>query len=231
MDKWRGGGQFQLNKGLSYKDWVWLLSGRGVNGRSIGSGQYLRGCMLYYPSTTASDRTNYRVQGATFGTPAGPNGRPLCEVKPLDDLFFYYSGYQRMVYGGNANSVNASQIYLHAYLDNSWTSTYAGLRIYGKSVTYNDIWTSGREIELEPGVYIFGGLTNPINAGTIGIQFYIDNKLSFATTSNTTNVWIHNTRIFFVDSPVTFWIYYSYTSNRNSWIGRLCRITPPGYWE
>lgn len=208
----------------TWKDWVAILAGNENILDTYSSGRATR-CMAL--SEYADYTTLYRPWGKTFGKHRGPRGLPLCEVKPLDEMFWYFDSPntpRHLKYYTGSYQVNDAAM-LGFYYNSSAGWSY--------NLTTDGITPSSQGWHtLEPGVY---GCTNSAyNAGNVywmvidetGPTLPGEPQVLTRSYSNTT-IWKYMNAIFFVDSPILIrpeW------SNSAYMMGSLFRITPPGYW-
>lgn len=196
---------------VTYKDWAAILAGN----QTVLDTTSNRSSRCAGLSCNATN-TLLRPWGRTFGKPAGAGGRPLAEVKPLDEMFWYYDALNRCLRGLNINVSSAARL-LYWY--------------YNASSGWLQRWTENGSVigtvesyPLEPGVY---GALSCAYAGTSGFNIReSDGTLRpFMLIESAGNTWRYQNSIFFVDSPVTIeFIRTGYN------MGQIFRFTPPGYW-
>lgn len=207
----------------TWKDFVTILSGNENIADTYASGRKTRCLALSeYSSYTAL----YKPWGRTFGKHTGPNGQPLSEVKPLDEMFWFYDSFVRKFkeypgeYAGNECKLasfyyNSTNGWYHNWAQAGWNAP--------NSSAYNT---------LEPGVY--GVISNAYNAGNVYWVIVDDTGPTLPGQEQIltrayagADVWKHMNAIFFVDSPVRIKAAWS---NSTYMMGSLWKITPPGYW-
>ncbi len=202
---------------VTYKDWVSILAGN-PNVTNTTSAAASR-CFALNDST---QRAGLKPWARTFGKFAGPGGKPLAEVKPLDEMFWYYDALDRQL-RWNVNNVNNPCRMMYWYRNNGWQWRWSenGLTV-----------ESGIKITLQPGVYG----ANSMAYSTAGCGFVMNDPsgptpgrylMQFADPSG--EAWRFMNSIFFVDSPVDLEVIWS-GSGTYIMQSILFRITPPGYW-
>lgn len=223
FDSWRGGA---CPKHSPEKDDYWFSHGEAIYGLRLNT----------------SNTTNFEQYlpllnnwGRTYGTPAGPNGKPLCESKLLDDSFWYYQGATKYLQPGIGTVATECDFYFFVYRQ---TST-----------GWNTWWWDGKANQstgdaniatiktLEPGCYFCRTRSCSNNANYEAVcSWFIDNQLlCIGGGKRGTNSWRGTNMLFFVDSPVSIqpsWV----LSYGNSYTGcqfeaEIFRFTPPGYWK
>jgi len=202
---------------VTYKDWVSILAGNPnvTNTTSDAASRCLALC-------DSAQRAGLKPWARTFGKFAGPGGKPLAEVKPLDEMFWYYDALDRQL-RYTLNNVNNPCRVMHWYHNNGWKWRWAETGITVEP---------GARVTLQPGVYGASSMAYS-NAGT---GFSINDSTgptpgSYLLQYSDPNggVWRYMNSIFFVDSPVDIEIMWS-GSGSHVMQGIVFRITPPGYW-
>jgi len=201
---------------VTYKDWVSILAG---NPDVTDTRPNRRSRCL-----ALSDTPGYsylKPWARTFGKPAGPGGKPLAEVKPLDEMFWYYDALDRYIASTITNVKNACRVlYYYYHTTNGWSPQWAE---DGSKISDNK--TSQR---LEPGVY--GACSSSYSRDT-GFDIFDETGptpgvFPFLRVNNGGS-WGFQNSIFFVDSPVEIRPWWGGGSHFQ---GMVFRITPPGYW-
>jgi hypothetical protein len=215
-----------FKKVVSYKDWVTILGGNPTV-RAGGNTNCLR-----FDST---GNTNYYQPswGRTFGDPKGPNGRTIAEVKPLDEVFWYYElaanplNFRSFTYSGTAFAINNNSGYSHPesvvyagyHNSGTWYGPYRG-DFKGNDWASNNV-TNNSNFVLQPGVYLMAvyGHNGYNGSYYTGLQGYIGDNEHFALPSSSAlgyndncvvaslsygGTWRGCNCLFFVDSPVTW---------------------------
>lgn len=203
---------------VTYKDWVSIMAGNPNVLDTYGARKSRCAAISEYAPYTQA----YRPWGRTLGKYAGPGGKPLAEVKPLDEMFWYYDAFDRRMKGGPANALNPC-IISGFYHNNGWQFAIAN-----DGVTDN---TQGWHT-LEPGVYGAANWSyydNTCGWVVLDETGVLKGERQFTQIYSPGQIWRGQNAIFFVDSPVKMranWAGGTYTIMQ----GTIFRITPPGYW-
>ena len=197
---------------VTYKDWAAILAGNQtvMDTTSNRSGR----CAGLSCNAT---NTLLRPWGRTFGKYAGPGGKPLAEVKPLDEMFWYYDALNRSLRGTINYDANASRVLSWYYnKDSGWA--------YRSAENGSVIGTSYSH-PLDPGVY--GALSCAYSTTTgFNIRESDGTLRPFTTIASGDGTWRYQNAIFFVDSPVT--VEYFWSGGYH--MGEIFHFTPPVYW-
>ncbi|MDE7346233.1 MAG: hypothetical protein K2N48_05785, partial [Muribaculaceae bacterium] len=226
---------FRPNEGITWKDWVTLISGNIDNSNfwTPGITNWQRGC---FEANTSGIMPNLTSWAKTLGPYRGYKGRPISENKLLDTSFWYYENSEKYTRGGEYFSSIALPnqeciVTCMRYLNESWDSK-AGW----KNPNYGD-WNRGR---VEPGVYgayIALG-ANDKARGYAVISYSVDEGKTYnpfiQCWARRSKEWEVVNSIFFSDVPIRFLCQYSKENtdwNYMRWNMIVFRITPPGYWH
>lgn len=212
--------QRDRNEVVTYKDWVSILAGN----RDILDTYSNRKSRCLALSEYANYTTAYRPWGKTFGKYKGPNGKPLAEVMPLDEMFWYYDSLNRQLRTTIEDVKNDCRITYFYYNTDGWRFYWAEDGIAGNTQGYHT---------LQPGCY--GIISAAYSTGNYCGWTILDEtgpikgEQRFIQTYSNSDVWKFQNAIFFVDSPIqikAWWSGGTYTIIQ----GLIFRITPPGYW-
>lgn len=215
----------------TWKDFIIILSGNENILDTYTSGRATRCCAI---SEYADYTSAYRPWGRTFGKHTGPNGRPLAEVKPLDEMFWFYDACRRELRRYNSdNATNGSasdpcRISAFYYYNDAtgWRSNWS---VDGVSPSTQGYHT------LQPGVYgVTNSAYNAHNVYSVILDdsgpLYKGSEQVLTRAYSSSAVWKEMNAIFFIDSPTRFRWGWSATPAGGGMMGSLFRITPPGYW-
>ena len=202
---------------VTYKDWVSILAGN-PNVTDTRTNRRSR-CLAL------NDTPNFaylKPWARTFGKPAGPGGKPLAEVKPLDEMFWYYDALDRNIAATVSNTTNASRLFYYYYNSyNGWMFNWAENGL--------DMQTNNTLHRLEPGVYgaCLMSCNRDIGYNIIDTSGALQGDLPFMR-CYMGGGWFFQNSIFFVDTEVTL---RKWWDAGDHFQGILFRITPPGYWQ
>ena len=202
---------------VTYKDWVSILAGN-PNVTDTRPNRRSR-CLAL------NDTPSYyylKPWARTFGKPAGPGGKTLAEVKPLDEMFWYYDALDRSIASSISNVSNACRV-LYYYYDTSAGWSFQKAEI-GTTISDN-----ATVQPLEPGVY--GACAISYNRDTgfdiVDPTGFLKGTFPFMR-CYVGGGWFFQNSIFFVDSPVSIRPWWGAGDHFS---GIVFRITPPGYWQ
>ena len=201
---------------VTYKDWVSILAGNP----SVTDTRPNRRSRCLALNDTPS-YAYLKPWARTFGKCKGPGGKPLSEVKPLDEMFWYYDALDRQIANNIAYVVNASRVLAYSYTSSGWVYQYAEV---GTTVSDNATIQP-----LVPGVY--GACTMSYIANTgfniVDDSGFIQGTFPFLR-CYVGGGWFFQNSIFFVDTTVSILPWWG---TDGYFQGIVFRITPPGYWQ
>lgn len=202
---------------VTYKDWVTILAGN-PNVTDTSANRRSR-CLALSETVSYS---YLKPWARTFGKCKGPGGIPLAEVKPLDEMFWYYDALVRGLSSSVPRVVNPS-IVLGYYYDTSagWAYQYAE---NGATIS-----NGGTLHTLEPGVYGACVATYDRDTGfnIVDNSGFIQGTFPFMR-GYRGGGWFFQNSIFFVDTTVSIGPWWGAGYHFQ---GTVFRITPPGYWQ
>jgi hypothetical protein len=232
---------FDTKQNITYGDWVKILGGNpntnALNARSCG--RIRSGTHDGYLSD------NNGMWGRTFGKFKGLRGRPICESKPLDDIWFYYDvpqgtgrwslnyGYDQAGMAKGSYSLTTNPLgdcIVRQYYASGWQNYYFNPNYLTASMFADYIFFT-----LNPGIYLMGnfpyydGGSNYHRCGWIVKEGA--SEVIICNGGLTSGAWSANNLIFFVDDEVQIRPHWWGGSGTGNMMFMLFKITPPGYWE